>query len=363
LRRNPYKLHNVPTLMARYQGRELLLYRKVCAAYDLNPTRFYADPAAWEKEASSRGCGKDLVSAEESEFVAEDEVEPAVEQMVDEQSADEESEDVVATDEEDMEEQEAGMTNCSMSDATGRAAAGECSLSMAPGAPVTGASQPVASPVRSSEQFWHTQLEAIYRLRNPYKLLTVPAMLEKYRGREALLYRKVCMMYDLDPAKFHARVAASTENESAAWQQETGKQELHCTSKPLTSPRRHEPAAMEVAASPSTTSVQGSHRFSPTQCPREASPAVQAAVQLARLEVHRPVTGLSPAPAIFQPISQGCKTPAAMRHICISGPACAPSNNRVENGRLANEAGVASSPVVRWVRQDALGRPSWKPMP
>merc|ERR1712079_315392 len=42
LRRNPYKLYNVPVLMARYKGRELLLYRKVCAAYDLNPTRFYA---------------------------------------------------------------------------------------------------------------------------------------------------------------------------------------------------------------------------------------------------------------------------------------------------------------------------------
>jgi len=363
LRRNPYKLYNVPALMARYKGRELLLYRKVCAAYDLNPTKFYADPAAWQKEGNGRGCRKDLVSAEECEFVAEDEVDPTVvEQVADEESADEDSEGM-EIDEEAMEEQkeqeEVEASNCSPNKAIGRVAAGGCSLSEVPD--VSGA--PVASPVRSKEQFWHAQLEAIYRRRNPYKLQSVAAMLDRYRGKEALLYRKVCMMYDLDPAKFHAGVAASTGNEGVAWQREAGKHELHIGPRPLMSPRRHEPAAMVVAASPPTTTIQGSHRSSPMGSPRKASP--RSELQLSRLEVHRPVSGPSPAPsAIFQPTSKGCKTPAATRQGCIAQRISTPSINRVERnaGRPARDTGVAPSPVVRWVRQDSLGRPSWKPM-
>ncbi|CAJ1382526.1 unnamed protein product [Effrenium voratum] len=53
-KRNPYKLHKVPELLARYKGEEVILYLKVCLAYDLDPRRFYAngpwpedgDPAA-----------------------------------------------------------------------------------------------------------------------------------------------------------------------------------------------------------------------------------------------------------------------------------------------------------------------------
>lgn len=356
LRRNPYKLHNVPALMARYQGRELLLYRKVCAAYDLNPTRFYADPAAWQREGNGRGCGKDLVSAEECESAAEDEAELILEQAANEESVDEDSEDMEETDEEAVEEQEeAEVTDCSMSGATGRAAAGGRPSSTSPAAPGPRADQTVASPVRSSDQFWHMQLEAIYRWRNPKKLQNVPKMLEKYRGREALLYRKVCMMYDLDPAKLHAGVAVSTGSESAAPQEEAGGQEPPRSSAgPLPSPRRREPAATVAASSPAAgydkviTELQGYHRASPMERPRRPSPGSEP--QPSRR---------SPAPAIFVPLSQGLKVPAAttVRHGCIAQPIGAPSVGKIES-----DAGPAPSPLIRYVRQDALGRPSWKPV-
>ena len=51
--------------------------------------------------------------------------------------------------------------------------------------------------------FWRAQLEAIYRRRNPPKLESIPGLLEKYQGNEAVLYRKVCEKYDLNPSKFH----------------------------------------------------------------------------------------------------------------------------------------------------------------
>jgi len=57
--------------------------------------------------------------------------------------------------------------------------------------------------VETSEQFWQVQVESIYRRRNPMKLNRVPEFLEKYRGREALLYRKVCMAYGLNPRRFY----------------------------------------------------------------------------------------------------------------------------------------------------------------
>lgn len=60
----------------------------------------------------------------------------------------------------------------------------------------------------SSENFWLVQLEAIYRRRNPLKLAKVPEFLERYRGEEAVLYRKVCRAYDLCPTKFYADPAA-----------------------------------------------------------------------------------------------------------------------------------------------------------
>lgn len=48
--RNPYKLEAVPTFLERYAGDEMTLYRKVCRAYLLDPTKLYADEAAWEDE-------------------------------------------------------------------------------------------------------------------------------------------------------------------------------------------------------------------------------------------------------------------------------------------------------------------------
>lgn len=49
-RRNPYKLDNVPDLLKKYEGQEAILYTKVCLKYDLNPSKFYADPSSWEGE-------------------------------------------------------------------------------------------------------------------------------------------------------------------------------------------------------------------------------------------------------------------------------------------------------------------------
>jgi len=49
-RRNPIKLGNVPALLQKYEGQEAVLYAKVCKTYDLDPTKFYADPSAWESE-------------------------------------------------------------------------------------------------------------------------------------------------------------------------------------------------------------------------------------------------------------------------------------------------------------------------
>eukprot|EP00927_Polykrikos_kofoidii_P037863 TRINITY_DN32069_c0_g1_i1.p1 TRINITY_DN32069_c0_g1~~TRINITY_DN32069_c0_g1_i1.p1 ORF type:complete len:951 (-),score=173.80 TRINITY_DN32069_c0_g1_i1:89-2848(-) len=49
-RRNPYKLDNVPDLLLKYEGQEALLYTKICRKYDLDPSKFYADPSAWEGE-------------------------------------------------------------------------------------------------------------------------------------------------------------------------------------------------------------------------------------------------------------------------------------------------------------------------
>lgn len=69
-----------------------------------------------------------------------------------------------------------------------------------------------AVQVSSSTDFWRIQVEAIYCRRNPYKLHSVPALLEKYRGREVILYRKICQTYDLDASKFY--------HETSAWGEE-----------------------------------------------------------------------------------------------------------------------------------------------
>ncbi|CAE8719258.1 unnamed protein product [Polarella glacialis] len=58
--------------------------------------------------------------------------------------------------------------------------------------------------ITTSADFWRCQVEAIYRKRNPQKLGGVEALLEKHKGKEVVLYAKVCKVYDLDSSKFYA---------------------------------------------------------------------------------------------------------------------------------------------------------------
>lgn len=76
-----------------------------------------------------------------------------------------------------------------------------CAASAA--APADSAEREVVT-VSSSGDFWRVQLEAIYRRRNPHKLEGVPGLLEKYKGKEVVLYAKVCKTYDLDAKRFYA---------------------------------------------------------------------------------------------------------------------------------------------------------------
>eukprot|EP00931_Biecheleriopsis_adriatica_P089182 TRINITY_DN6334_c0_g1_i1.p1 TRINITY_DN6334_c0_g1~~TRINITY_DN6334_c0_g1_i1.p1 ORF type:complete len:440 (+),score=147.95 TRINITY_DN6334_c0_g1_i1:31-1350(+) len=62
--------------------------------------------------------------------------------------------------------------------------------------------------VETKEDFWKVQVEAIYRRRNPHKMGDVPGLMEKYKGKEVVLYRKVCQRYDLDPKKLYADPSA-----------------------------------------------------------------------------------------------------------------------------------------------------------
>lgn len=71
-------------------------------------------------------------------------------------------------------------------------------------APASSGGPQAALAIGSGGEFWRVQLEAIYRQRNPYKLHKVPQLLAKHQGTEALLYRKVCLAYDLDPTRFYA---------------------------------------------------------------------------------------------------------------------------------------------------------------
>eukprot|EP00931_Biecheleriopsis_adriatica_P034239 TRINITY_DN19795_c0_g1_i4.p1 TRINITY_DN19795_c0_g1~~TRINITY_DN19795_c0_g1_i4.p1 ORF type:complete len:191 (+),score=44.53 TRINITY_DN19795_c0_g1_i4:99-671(+) len=65
--------------------------------------------------------------------------------------------------------------------------------------------------VSNSADFWRCQVEAVYRRRNPHKLSGVEALLQKYKGKEVVLYAKVCKAYDLDSSKFYA--------DPTAWEQ------------------------------------------------------------------------------------------------------------------------------------------------
>jgi len=72
-------------------------------------------------------------------------------------------------------------------------------------APDTGDDAAGDGPIKvGQEDFWRVQVEAIYRRRNAIKLKDVPGLLEKHKGKEVLLYKKVCQRYDLDPTKFYA---------------------------------------------------------------------------------------------------------------------------------------------------------------
>jgi len=66
--------------------------------------------------------------------------------------------------------------------------------------------KPVA--IESKYDFWKVQIEAIYRRRNPHKMSDVPKLLDKYKDSEVMLYRKVCLRYDLDSNKLYADPAA-----------------------------------------------------------------------------------------------------------------------------------------------------------
>lgn len=72
---------------------------------------------------------------------------------------------------------------------------------------------PKNDPVRTknSQEDWKAKLEAIYQQHNPVKLDTVSKMLEKYQGREAHLYRKVCDFYKVDPSTGDPKVQGSDE--------------------------------------------------------------------------------------------------------------------------------------------------------
>jgi len=75
-------------------------------------------------------------------------------------------------------------------------------------APAATATETAPRQVTDPAEFWRCQLEAIYQKRNPHKLSGVPALLEKYKGKEAVLYAKVCKTYDLDPSKFYTEPGA-----------------------------------------------------------------------------------------------------------------------------------------------------------
>eukprot|EP00435_Cladocopium_sp_Y103_P072885 s15_g41.t1 len=76
--------------------------------------------------------------------------------------------------------------------------------------------------VAKPDDFWRCQIEAVYARRNPHKLSNVQALLEKYSGREAILYAKVCKTYDLDPSKFYTDPQAWEQYETDVKPDEPG---------------------------------------------------------------------------------------------------------------------------------------------
>jgi len=81
------------------------------------------------------------------------------------------------------------------------------------------ATAPVAQ-IASSADFWRVQVEAVYRRRNPMKLPGVEALMEKYKGKEVILYAKVCKTYDLDHKRLYADPGAWEPYEKDAEEEE-----------------------------------------------------------------------------------------------------------------------------------------------
>ncbi|CAE8605636.1 unnamed protein product, partial [Polarella glacialis] len=83
----------------------------------------------------------------------------------------------------------------------------EPSAPSAAGVPEESSKEPEAETgpikVETKEDLWRVQIEAIYRRRNHHKLGDVKGMMEKYKGKEVVLFKKVCLRYDLDPKKLY----------------------------------------------------------------------------------------------------------------------------------------------------------------
>eukprot|EP00927_Polykrikos_kofoidii_P014841 TRINITY_DN16553_c0_g2_i1.p1 TRINITY_DN16553_c0_g2~~TRINITY_DN16553_c0_g2_i1.p1 ORF type:complete len:518 (+),score=103.25 TRINITY_DN16553_c0_g2_i1:79-1632(+) len=171
-RRNPHKVSRVPRLLQKYKSREVELYRKVCRTYDLDPTKLYLNEQAWDEEERKR------YGEEDQSFL------PVRQALRDFFSLGERKEGPPPRTEPQVEFP----------------------------APRAAKKRKIVE-VHDTNTFWQVQVEAIYRKRNPYKLDTVPRLLAKYRGREVVLYRKVCKTYDLDPAKFYADPASWNEED------------------------------------------------------------------------------------------------------------------------------------------------------
>eukprot|EP00913_Durusdinium_trenchii_P022481 g21118.t1 len=76
-----------------------------------------------------------------------------------------------------------------------------------PGAGAADTGEGDEAPVKIDNQvdFWRVQIEAIYRRRNPIKLKEVSSLMEKHKGQEVILFKKVCKRYDLDPSKIYTQ--------------------------------------------------------------------------------------------------------------------------------------------------------------
>mmetsp|Transcript_59872 Transcript_59872/g.110872 ORF Transcript_59872/g.110872 Transcript_59872/m.110872 type:complete len:386 (+) Transcript_59872:63-1220(+) len=78
----------------------------------------------------------------------------------------------------------------------------------------------------SSADFWRAQVEAVYRRRNPPKLKSVPELLAKHKGNEAVLYAKVCKTYDLDPKKMYATDPSAWDDEDKDMKEDDAGEEI-----------------------------------------------------------------------------------------------------------------------------------------